>query len=277
MNGSQRGIALAIVLWFIAGMTLLVAGIVANARVDTRTTQVHLAKAKAVAAGDGAIRLAMLERLDGDAAPAAITESAYRIGELDVRVRIYPASGFVNMNTASVEMMAALFSYTAGLSGEEARAVAGNVVNWRENRGEDGSGGGQQNFYSPEDMLRVDGMTRTLLDAIRDYSVAGNWASGGMDGAAAPQELQQVIGGAAGGQADTSRKGGNRRNAVSSGSSGLAAGGVYRADALVDYGGRTWLRRRWLSMGSQSDSRLPWQVVRTEMPRVQQEIPENKG
>ena len=37
----QGGVALAIVVWFIAGMSLLVAGIVADARVDTRMAQLH--------------------------------------------------------------------------------------------------------------------------------------------------------------------------------------------------------------------------------------------
>ena len=61
--GSQKGVALAIVVWFIAGMSLLVAGIVSHARVDTQMAQLHVARAKAVAAGDGAIQLMLAERL----------------------------------------------------------------------------------------------------------------------------------------------------------------------------------------------------------------------
>ena len=37
----QRGVALGIVVWFIAGMALLVSGIIAEARIDTRMAQVH--------------------------------------------------------------------------------------------------------------------------------------------------------------------------------------------------------------------------------------------
>ena len=61
--GGQKGVALAIVVWFIAGMSLLVAGIVSHARVDTQMAQLHIARAKAVAAGDGAIQLMLGERL----------------------------------------------------------------------------------------------------------------------------------------------------------------------------------------------------------------------
>jgi hypothetical protein len=45
---------------------------------------------------------------------------------------------------------------------------------------------------------------------------------------------------------------------------------VYRADALVTYGGRTWLRRQWLTQGASRSSALPWRTVRTEPPRVVQ-------
>jgi hypothetical protein len=61
-----------------------------------------------------------------------------------------------------------------------------------------------------------------------------------------------------------------RRDSMSAAGSGgrLRGGGVYRADALVSYGGRTWLRRRWLKMQSARGSTLPWQAMRTEAPRV---------
>ena len=53
--GRQRGVALGIVVWFIAGMALLVSGIVSEARVDTRMAQLHYFRAQAAAAADGAI------------------------------------------------------------------------------------------------------------------------------------------------------------------------------------------------------------------------------
>ena len=53
----EDGVALAIVVWFIAGMSLLVAGIISHVRVDTRMTQLHVARAHAASAGDGAIQL----------------------------------------------------------------------------------------------------------------------------------------------------------------------------------------------------------------------------
>ena len=44
-------VALGVVVWFIAGMALLVSGIIAEARIDTRMAQLHYFKAQAAAAG----------------------------------------------------------------------------------------------------------------------------------------------------------------------------------------------------------------------------------
>ena len=46
------------------------------------------------------------------------------------------------------------------------------------------------------------------------------------------------------------------------------AAGAYRADAVVRYGDRTWLRRHWVVIESSGNSLLPWRILRTEAPRV---------
>jgi len=270
----QRGVALAIVVWFLAGMSLLVAGIVASARVDTKTTQIYLARAKAVAAGDGAITLAMVERRTGVQASGQgplVSESRQRLGDAEVLVRIIPAAGFVDVNSAAPEVLQALFQFGAGLEPAEAQRVAVNVVKWRSGKpagsGSGRSRGEQGRFYSLEDMLRVEGVNRTLLDGIRDYAVAGSWTSGTMDWSASPQAMMDLLAELNPGQAGAIAK---RRDSMSAAGSGsrLRGGGVYRADALVSYGGRTWLRRRWLKMESAKGSTLPWKTMRTEAPRV---------
>ncbi len=271
----QRGVALAIVVWFIAGMSLLVAGIVASARVDTKTTQIHLARAKAVAAGDGAIQLAMLERRSGfdvSAQGPLISESRHRLGDVDVLVRIIPASGFVDINSAPAEVLQALFQFAGRLEPGEAQNVAASVLKWRSGEADTKQASPRRSrlkmrrFYSLEDMLRVDGVNRTLLDGIRDYAVAGSWSSGSVDWSAAPEQMLDILIALNPGQAGAVAK---RRESMSANSSSARLrSGVYRADALVSYGGRTWLRRRWLKTEAARGSSLPWRGVRTEAPRV---------
>jgi DNA uptake protein ComE-like DNA-binding protein len=277
----QRGVALAIVVWFVAGMSLLVSGIVGHARMDAKMAQAHVARAKAVAAGDGAIRLMLAEQRAGLLTPstgAGAYDGNYRLGDSVVRVVLYPVSGLLDLNTASHEELSALFSVAAGLDTADADALAAGVVEWRQ----PGTAGNNQNnrrnrFTNIEDLLRVDGMGRTQLDAIRDYIAAGAAASGRINWTLAPPALMPVL------ERLDPRRAANvmeRRDAMAEQSAGgqQSAGGPqragggdagsWRADALVSHGGRQWLRRRWITPGEDTVSGLPWRVVRTEPPRV---------
>jgi type II secretory pathway component PulK len=276
----QRGVALAMVVWFIAGMTLLVAGIVALARQDTRMTQLHIARAEVVAAGDGAINLAMVARLQGYQSSGSgplISETVQTLGEHSVTVRLYPANGFVDPNVASVEVLTVLFQVAGSVDPLDAQRLADNVVQWRNPSAENRRSRRQRRqFDAPADLLRVEGVTRRLLDGIRDYIVVGDWAVGSLNWSASPQRVMALLEQLDPGQVDAVA--GRRQNLLRTGEEnygqrqGSRADGVsvYRADALVTYGGRTWLRRQWLTSGSSRSSALPWQTVRTEPPRVVQ-------
>jgi general secretion pathway protein K len=277
-RAKQRGVALAIVVWFIAGMSLLVAGIVSHARVDTRMAQLHVARAKAAAAGDGAIQLMMadvaagnINARDGQSLPGGV----YRMGELEVVVTLVPTSGLIDLNRASGEILAALFTIAALLDPAQAQTLADNVIKWRSSgAGSPGSSAGKSRFAAVEDLLRVDGVGRTLLDAVRDYVVVGMPSRKGVNWSLAPQAVLAVIQQTNPQKADAilqqrSRLAEREAEPDAGTGAGLSlAGGSYRADAIVHYGDRAWLRRRWVSKGGKASSLLPWRIVRTEAPRV---------
>jgi type II secretory pathway component PulK len=277
-KAKQRGVALAIVVWFIAGMSLLVAGIVSHARVDTQMAQLHVARAKAAAAGDGAIQLMMAELATGKVpVPAAqgLPARVYRLGELEVAVNLVPATGLIDLNGAPVKVLAALFIVAGGLVEAEAQTVADNVVKWRSSSAKSsGRSTKTSRFAAMEDLLRVDGVSRTLLDAVRDYIVAGAPSQRGTNWSVAPEMVLAVLQ-----QADPQKAGAAMRrrgrlpqSATESGAGNRLAAvtvGSYRLDAVVRYGDKAWLRRRWVAMGmAASSSSLPWRMVRTEAPRV---------
>ena len=264
----QRGVALAIVVWFIAGMSLLVAGIVAHARIDTQMAQLHIARAKAVAAGDGAVQLMLVDLTtakDSVTDSGSIASAQYRLGDMDVSVTLLPVSGLVDINAAPAELLVALFVVAGGVAEEQARFIAENVIKSR-SQGV-GPGVGKRSLDSPEDLLRIDGVSRTLLDNLRDFIVAGESAPGGTDWTLAPEALLEVLEMAypEKAQAVQSRRaaGPGRQAATPAGMSGN-----YRADAIVRYGDSIWLRRRWIATGSGMASALPWHTLRTEPPRV---------
>ncbi|WP_117318927.1 general secretion pathway protein GspK [Chromatocurvus halotolerans] len=263
----QRGVALAIVVWFIAGMSLLVAGIVSQARVDIQLAQLHLFRAQAEAAGDGAIHLLMAQLQESPGADGGAMEGLpfgrYRFGEAEVRVMALPAQALVDVNSAPQALLAQLWSEAAGLPRDEAVQLAVNMVEWRSNRGGGNRGGGR--FDVVEDVLRVEGMTRTRLDAVRHFISAGQ--GGGMANAAPQERLRQLSALAPGsgwnsGSLETSALPGARTPQAARSAT------RFRVDAIVDVGGRQWLRRRWVASQSAMDSRLPWRTERTEIARV---------
>jgi type II secretory pathway component PulK len=268
--GSQKGVALAIVVWFIAGMSLLVAGIVSHARVDTQMAQLHVARAKAVAAGDGAIQLMLAERLlkQGPAADEqSLLSGVYELGSLEVLVMLFPVAALINVNEAPQAVLAALFLIGAQAAQGEANFLAENVVKWR---------GKNSKFREIEDLLRVSGMSRTIFEAVRSFVAASDTGGAVTDWEASPAELLQLADQISPGELNglarrremlAGSNAGGQRDGRGQGNA-LSLSGAYRADALVKYGDQTWLRRRWISVGAGVGSVLPWQTVRTEPPRV---------
>lgn len=255
----QDGVALAIVLWFLAGMCLLVSGITHLARADTQMTQLHRDRAAAVAAGDGAILLMLATFTSRDAGRPADTRplrGEFNVGPHSISVVMVPTTGLVNVNFAPAPLLARLFTGTGVVSAGDAAALAERVVLWREAAAPDLSANTGGRFRSPEDLLQVEGMTRSLWDALRDYVVVQGGAS--PDATSVPESAPATRGepgfGLGPGAAGELAVDGNTRS--------------FRMDALISAGGRIWLRRSWANIGSVMNSPLPWRVSRVEAPRV---------
>ena len=81
----QQGVAIAMVAWFLAAMSLLVVGIVSEAQNDVRMAQLHSSKARAIAAGDGAIQLMLANSLTQQGrggSPVQVSSQEFVIGNL---------------------------------------------------------------------------------------------------------------------------------------------------------------------------------------------------
>lgn len=223
LGGNQRGVALAMVVWFIAAMSILVVGIVSESRTDVRMAQTHVARAKVAAAGDGAINLLLARHGElrerqgraprGNQQPEPVLEAGFTIGTLPVNVRMVPVSRLLDLREATPAELTGLLAGAGGLGRGDAQRLANSMVQLRTVRG-------GMRLQTVEEWLRAPGFDRALLDAIRDDIRMDDSAE-------------------------------------------------YRLDAQLEYNGRTWLRRRWVSLQSgPGGSSLPWRTMRTEAPRV---------
>lgn len=188
----QKGVALAMLLWMIAGLSLLVSGTIYLARTDVQLTSFQLEQSKAQAAAIGAGHLLMrdmfinqnqTQQSDTDTTGTVVVFTRqYQVGELTLVASARPASGFISLNAAPVELLADLFLYAGGLSQQDALALAQQVEQWRtaaappeiNTFSEPEPQQSQGQFAVLEDLLKVPGMTRMIYDRVSPaLSVSG--------------------------------------------------------------------------------------------------------
>ena len=267
----QRGVALALVVSFIAGLSLLVAGLVLTAKTDTRLARVHLARAQVTALGDGAINLLLGDVIDGrlaqtqaqtqDQAQAwnALPQARYVLGGAAVSVLALPENLLLDLSSASAEQFAALVEFSGLLLPEAAQPVAQAVVHYRDGDGESSMA---HPLNSLEDILNVRGVNRVTLEALRDYVTVSRGAGAARADVADARVFTQL-------QPFSPRARAAREDMLASEpeSAPGAVSGAFRVDALVRQDRDVWLRRRWVRLGGGRDG-LPWTVTRTEPARM---------
>lgn len=296
-DAAQRGVALAVVLWFLAALMLLVGGIVVQARVDIKLAQVHAEGARAEAAADGAIQLALAEMLvleqRGEAAAQGPRLSSQQVGGIPVRVVFTATGGLVDLNLAAEPLLARLF--TRPTDEETAQELARRVVEWRTpgvewgtaDRGtadrdtvDDGARGAgivegiehirPGRFDTIEDLLLVPGIDRGIYEAVKDSVYVGDKGHTGVDWTHAPVQLLQALGDLEESDAlDIARmrtegdEAGAMPAALSQEFQQAAQGTVYRVDAYARLESTLYHRRRWVDRGSSAQG-LPWRFFRTD-------------
>lgn len=290
----QAGVALAMLVWFIAAMSLLVGTIVMQARVDVKLTQLHSSRAIAEAAGDGAIQLGLAQWLSFEGEEALLAErgwsGSHRVGAVDVTVRFQPVTGLIDLNLATVELLSLLFSRVATMQENEALALAEAVVEWRTREKADddmaldalaqGSADPRirhGRFEAVEDLLFVPGVDRRLYEAVRDAVYVSQRGQPGVDWLTASPEILAAIGQELG--EDRIAQLIAVRSEDTSGVLGPPAEldlgfqerrklPLYRADAVMSVGQEQFLRRRWVDRRQSGPDGLPWTYYRTEAVRA---------
>lgn len=305
--GRERGVALAIIVWFIAALSLLVGGIVLQARMDLKMTQLHANQARVAALGDGAIALVLAQwevaMQNGEPASRSGYVGSAELGGYSVVVELLPVSGLIDLNAAPQPLLEALFRYAltrspdlAQASNTEnvAQALAANVIEWRSAAGSLASGDDSAEaseydgeldsfeirygrFEAVEDLLLVPGINRALFNTLKELvHVSGN-GQPGVDWQAAPAAVLGVLG-VESSAAEALRQ--QLREGNVEGASlpenldqsllGESTLPTFRADARVSIDGSVFLRRRWVERNVRGIDGLPWRVYRTESVRALQ-------
>lgn len=271
----QSGVALAMLMWFVAALSLLVAALVAQSRLDVRLTQLHRDQAIAAASGDGAVQLAMDQwyAAKNNAAKQGWMQVGIHFDDRDIQVTIVSLSGLIDVNNAPPELLTKAFAIAGNVPMEQAEVLARRVVNYRKPSLQDDKHQRNRHFDTLEDLLRVPGVGRDLIERLRPVMYGASTGQPGVNIGFAPPEVLAVLGA----DADQARRLVNARggDGVNLGGSGFATDFqstrhmlLYRVDAIVNVNGKQFLRRCWVKMGRSAQGMLPWRIYRREAPRL---------
>jgi general secretion pathway protein K len=280
----QCGVALAVVVWFLAAMSVLVAGIVYQARMDTRLTRLQVSQARALALADGAIQLALADMMrierEGESISRGTRTGVYTLAGTKVTVGFTPVIGLVDLNMATEELLVALFAYGADTGEKVAEELALNMIEWRSptagGRNDSARGPGfselrHGRFEAVEDLMLVPGIGRNIFESIRDSVYVAQQGQAGVDWSSAPASVLAIL---SGGDRDRARelvseRTGDAEPMVPPADLDLSfqqqqGSSLYRVDALVQFDQDSFVRRRWVDRRRQGGDGLPWSFVRSE-------------
>jgi general secretion pathway protein K len=186
--------ALIAVLWLVAAMALIITGIVQAVRLEVRNAGMQRQTVIASALADAAILLA-LQNLQSQPQELGKTLQVIPVKFEDhlVNVAPQPLNGFIDINNASVLLLADMYRYAGGLSPVAAQTMAQATVETRQSRNAKGAA---QGFDAVEDLMRVPDMTYDLYAKIIRLVTANLKASSGrVNPMVAPVGVLQILAG----------------------------------------------------------------------------------
>lgn len=171
----RRGIALVLVIWATALLTVTLGGFVLIARAESLIARHHLDGVRARLAAEAGIHHAAYKLSELEPTARWIGDGrSYRlqIGDAEVEVALTDESGKIDLNAADEAVLKSLFVQTGGLPEEEAAALADAILDWRDE----------------DDLVRANGAER------EDYRRAGFPYVPSNRAFATVEELLQVMG-----------------------------------------------------------------------------------
>jgi general secretion pathway protein K len=131
---AQRGIALVIVLWTIALLSVMAGGFAMSMRTHTRLTHNQVASAQARAMAEAGVQRAILEFLKPDQERLWKADGSYQrwdLGGAAAYISVQDESGKVDLNTAQDELLRGLLR-VVGVEDETLDTVVDSLQDWKD-------------------------------------------------------------------------------------------------------------------------------------------------
>lgn len=188
----QQGIALVAVLWIVAALSIVVAGIQLSVRNELRVVGASRHTIESVALGEAAVALALQDMVAGGERLNRQVVREYVYGGSTVPVEITPLTGLIDINRASETLLASMYTIGGGASPQVAAGLAAATVQMR---GERDALGREQGFEAIQDLLQVPGVGYDLYARLSPLVTAEAQGNGKVNPLAAPEEVLVVLAG----------------------------------------------------------------------------------
>jgi len=180
------------VLWMVAALSLIVAGMVKVTRQDARTVSAGKQGVLAEAYGQAAI-VQTVQRMQIDPTQyVRYTQLTVNYQGAPIQVAVVPLNGLINLNGASAGLLSKLFRVAGGLPATTADTLAQQVVALRDRPDTKGTAVG---FDAVEDLLQVPGVDYDLYANIARLLVVGRRTVSRVNALAATPEVLVVLAG----------------------------------------------------------------------------------
>ncbi len=192
--GSQKGLALVLVLWLVVLLSVLATGHARNVHMEASLVSRQMETAQARALAEAGAQRAILD-LMSDAArrwPANGTINSFKFDEHDISIAIRDATGLIDLNSANPALLSALIS-AAGTDQMTRQRIVDAILDWRDADNLTHLYGAEDDDYraagltwsardgafaSVDELLYVMGMTRDIFDRVSPYLTIYSETSG---------------------------------------------------------------------------------------------------
>ena len=272
----RRGVALIAVLWLVAAMALITSGVVHSVRGEIRSVGTGKSTLVATAQADAAI-LIYLQGIQSQPQRqlVALEDKVVNFQGVEIRVVARALNGFIDINSAPVNLLADLYRYVGGLDARSAELLAQATVDTRQVRSKSGQ---KVAFEAVEELLRVPKIDYALYAKLHSLVTAEVVnGSGKVNPLAAPTGVLMIL---AGGSAPRAMELAARRDAAPNlmdttffqpAHIETSVSRSMRLQTFVDLKDGRLVERSWdVYLGDDSRTGLPWRVIGTSNPTIQQ-------
>lgn len=264
----SAGLALVGVLWMVASLSILVTGLMYTVKSEVKIAATMRDVVVAGALGEGAMNILLRSVMPPGQMPQGKISAEILFSGAPIKVEMMPLTGYIDINSAPIDLLNALFAIGGNLTTEAASELAEATLATRSEKDAQGRGRG---FEAVEDLMRVPGMSYALYERVAPLVTADVRGSGKVNAFAASPDVLKVL---SGGNANAALTFNDARDAGDTAPDLSSLNGAWLDSAtssLVEIralvpmpGGVAVLVVRRVAIGQQASDGLPWRVFYTD-------------